>query len=45
MSSQYNSRPRIAEVMVKGPEYALIRKRETYADITRGEMMPEFKKQ
>ncbi len=45
MSSQYNSRPRVAEVMVKGPEYALIRKRETYADITRGEMMPEFKKQ
>lgn len=44
MSSQYNSRPRIAEVMVKGSEYALIRKREGYADLTKGEIVPEFRK-
>ncbi|HSW64009.1 MAG TPA: diaminopimelate decarboxylase [Dissulfurispiraceae bacterium] len=44
MSSQYNSRPRVAEVMVKGSEYALIRKRETYADLTKGEAVPRFRK-
>jgi len=42
MSSNYNSRPRAAEVMVKGSEFALVRKRETYADLLRGELMPEF---
>lgn len=42
MSSNYNSRPKAAEVMVKGKKYALIRKRETYNDIIRGEMVPEF---
>ncbi|HMK42620.1 MAG TPA: diaminopimelate decarboxylase, partial [Dissulfurispiraceae bacterium] len=44
MSSQYNSRPRVAEVMVKGSEYALIRRRETYADIMKGEAVPGFLK-
>ena len=29
MSSQYNSRPRAAEVLVKGGEYTLVRERET----------------
>ncbi|HMK49717.1 MAG TPA: diaminopimelate decarboxylase [Thermodesulfovibrionales bacterium] len=33
MSSNYNSRPRAAEVMVKGGEHYLIRKRETYSDL------------
>jgi diaminopimelate decarboxylase len=42
MSSSYNSRPRIAEVMVKGKEYALVRKRETYNDLVKGEVIPEF---
>jgi diaminopimelate decarboxylase len=42
MSSNYNSRPRAAEVIVKGKEYGLIRKRETYKDIIRGEMIPKF---
>ncbi|MCI0468535.1 MAG: diaminopimelate decarboxylase, partial [Nitrospirae bacterium] len=37
MSSNYNSRPRAAEVMVKGNKYALIRKRETYNDLIKGE--------
>ena len=42
MSSTYNSRPRVAEVMVNGTEFALVRKRETYADLLRGESVPEF---
>jgi diaminopimelate decarboxylase len=42
MSSNYNSRPRAAEVMVNGSEFALVRKRETYADLLRGELMPKF---
>jgi len=33
MSSNYNSRPRAAEVMVKGREHYVIRKRETYSDL------------
>jgi len=35
MSSNYNSRPRAAEVMVNGSKHYLIRKRETYEDIIR----------
>ncbi len=42
MSSTYNSRPRIAEVMVKGGEYAVIRQRETYEDLVSGERIPEL---
>ncbi|HMK55369.1 MAG TPA: diaminopimelate decarboxylase [Dissulfurispiraceae bacterium] len=44
MSSTYNSRPRVAEVMVNGKEFALVRKRESYADLLRGESVPEFVK-
>lgn len=42
MASNYNSRPRAAEVMVKGKEFAVIRKRETYDDLLRGEKIPAF---
>jgi diaminopimelate decarboxylase len=42
MSSNYNSRPRAAEVMVKEKSFALIRKRESYEDLIRGEEIPEF---
>jgi diaminopimelate decarboxylase len=42
MSSNYNSRVRAAEVLVKGVEYFVIRARETYADLIRGEQIPEF---
>jgi diaminopimelate decarboxylase len=42
MSSNYNSRPRAAEVMVKGNKYALIRKRETYNDLIKHEVALEF---
>jgi diaminopimelate decarboxylase len=44
MSSNYNSRPRAAEVMVKGREHFLIRKRETYNDLIRNERIPAFLK-
>jgi diaminopimelate decarboxylase len=44
MSSNYNSRPRAAEVMVKGKEHFLIRKRETYKDLIRNERIPAFLK-
>jgi len=37
MSSNYNSRPRAAEVMVKGRRHFLVRERETYKDITKDE--------
>ena len=37
MSSNYNSRPRAAEVMVDGDQAHLVRARETFADIIRGE--------
>ena len=37
MASQYNSRPRAAEVMVKGDRYKVIRDRETYEDLIKGE--------
>jgi diaminopimelate decarboxylase len=36
-SSNYNSRPRAAEVLVEGSGYRVIRKRETYEDLVRGE--------
>ena len=37
MSSNYNARPRVAEVLVSGREARLIRKRETYPELIRGE--------
>jgi len=37
MSSNYNSRPRAAEVMVDGTQATQIRSRETWEDIVRGE--------
>jgi diaminopimelate decarboxylase len=42
MSSNYNSRPRVAEVMVKGDQYFTIRARETYEDMIQGEVIPDF---
>lgn len=37
MSSQYNSRPRVPEVLVTGDTYKILRKRESYADLLSGE--------
>ncbi len=41
MSSNYNSRPRVAEVLVRGNEFHVIRARETYESLIAGETMPE----
>ena len=35
LSSNYNSRPRVAEVLVNGDKYEVIRRRETYEDLVR----------
>lgn len=40
MSSQYNSRPRIPEILVSGNRYDIVRRRETYEDLVRGEKIP-----
>ena len=37
MSSQYNARPRPAEVLVDGARFHVVRRRETYEDLMRGE--------
>jgi diaminopimelate decarboxylase len=37
MSSQYNSRPRSAEVLVEGDDWRLIRRRESYEDLVAAE--------
>ncbi len=42
MSSNYNSRPRAVEVMVKGDTFVAVRERETYEDLVRGEKIPDF---
>ncbi|MBI2337356.1 MAG: diaminopimelate decarboxylase [Deltaproteobacteria bacterium] len=42
MGSNYNSRPRAAEVLVKDEKYFVIRKRETLEDLVRGESIPAF---
>ncbi len=42
MSSNYNSRPRAAEVLVKDIKHFLIKKRETFDDLIKGEEIPDF---
>jgi diaminopimelate decarboxylase len=42
MSSNYCSRPRVAEVMVKGDHFNVIKARERYEDLVRGETVPPF---
>lgn len=41
MSSNYNMRPKIAEIMVKDNKYYTIRKRESYEDLIKHEVMIE----
>jgi diaminopimelate decarboxylase len=41
MSSNYNSRPRAAEVMVMKGKVHIIRRQECYADLVRGESIPK----
>jgi diaminopimelate decarboxylase len=40
LSSNYNSRPRPCELLVDGQDVHTIRRRETYEDLIRGEMIP-----
>ncbi|MGC8981416.1 MAG: diaminopimelate decarboxylase [Minisyncoccia bacterium] len=37
MSSQYNSRPRPAEVLIEGKDFRIIRERESFDDLIKGE--------
>jgi diaminopimelate decarboxylase len=40
MSSTYNSRPLLPEVLVDGSQARIVRERQTYADLVRGESLP-----
>jgi len=42
MSSQYNGRPRCAEVLVDGSRWYVIRERESYGDLIYKQRIPEF---
>jgi diaminopimelate decarboxylase len=39
MSSQYNARPRPAEVLVDGNRFRVVRRRESLSDLVRGETL------
>ena len=42
MASNYNTRPRAAEILVSGNEFALVREREAVADLIAGERLPAW---
>jgi diaminopimelate decarboxylase len=42
MSSMYNARPLVPEVMVSGDQYAVVRRRPTFAEMTALEQMPPW---
>jgi diaminopimelate decarboxylase len=42
MASTYNSRPLLAEVLVDGNRYAVIRRRQTYEEMTAGEQLAQI---
>lgn len=42
MSSNYNSRPRVCEILVKGDKYYVIRKRETVEQMLENESIPQL---
>ncbi len=44
MASNYNVRPRSAEVMVRGSKWAVVQERETFKDLVRGSLVPDFLK-
>ena len=44
MSSNYNARPRVAEVMVKGNKFAIINEREKFNELIKRERIPDFLK-
>jgi diaminopimelate decarboxylase len=42
MASNYNVRGRVPEVMVKGNKFEVVRARESFEDLMRGEKLPSF---
>ena len=42
MSSNYNSRPRGAEVMVIGNKFYTVKEAESYKDLVHGEIIPRI---
>lgn len=42
MSSNYNTRTRAAEVLVRGSDYQVIRKRETWEELVQNETIPDL---
>ncbi len=44
MSSNYNVRGRVPEVMVKGNKFEVVKERESFKDLMRGEKIPGFLK-
>jgi diaminopimelate decarboxylase len=41
MSSTYNSRPLLPEVLVDGASWSVVRERQNFDDLIRGEIVPE----
>jgi diaminopimelate decarboxylase len=44
MSSTYNQRPLVAEIMVRGAEWAVVRTRQDYEDLIRDDCLPPWLK-
>ena len=44
MASNYNCRLKPAEVMVKGSKFHIVRKRDSYLDLVRKDVIPGFLK-
>ncbi len=42
MSSNYNVRGRVPEVMVRGNKFEIVKERETFKDLMKGERLPRF---
>jgi diaminopimelate decarboxylase len=42
MSSNYNARRRVPEVLVKDGEFFIVKRRETFGDLVKGESTPSF---
>jgi len=42
MSSEYNTRPLVPEVLVDGPRHAVVRPRPTYAEMLARDQVPEW---
>ena len=42
MSSNYCARRRVAEVLVRGEEFFVVKSRQTYEDLIAGEEIPDF---